>query len=147
VQEPNSETNELPYAGDYDVQSSIVAVLTRFGLRRPWHLLQTYLAHRWLMMRVRRASPGGLIKATFLIENSTTCWSLSLWADESAIPHFGTSVLEHVGVARDVFRRLRFSGERPEIWSTKWRLSKASNNLNWESCDLGNMTVRQERVQ
>lgn len=136
----------LPFAGDYVVDSPMVAVLTRFGLRRPWHLAQTYLAYRWLMRRVRRTAPGGLLKAVFLVENSTTCWSLSLWADESAIPHFGTSILEHVAVARDVFGRLRFSNDRPEIWSTKWRLSRVSNNLNWDGCDLGQIAVLQEEM-
>ena len=147
VREPNSETKELPFAGDYVVESPIIAVLTRFGLRRPWHLLQTYLAYRWLIRRVRRTAPGGLLKAVFLVENSRTCWSLSLWADESAIPHFGTSVTDHVSAARDVFRRVRFNGDLPEIWSTKWRLSRVSNNLNWEGWDLGHVTVRQEQMQ
>jgi hypothetical protein len=138
---------ELPFAGDYIVESPVIAVFTRFGLRRPWHLFQTYLAYRWLIGRIRRSAPGGLLKAVFLVENSTTCWSLSLWADESAIPHFGTSVMEHVGVARDVFRRVRFNGDRPEIWSTKWRLSRVSNNLNWNGCDLSQLTIRQEKMQ
>lgn len=56
--------------------------------------------------------------------------------DESAIPCFGTSVQEHVAVARDVFRRLRFRKERPEIWSTKWQLYQVSNNLTWDGFDL-----------
>ena len=92
-------------------------MLTRFGLRRPWHLIQTYLAYRWLMRRVRRTAPGGLLNAVFLVESPTTCWSISLWADEAAIPHFGTSVLEHVDVARGVFGRLRFNDDAAEIWS------------------------------
>lgn len=138
---------ELPYAGDYLVEAPITAVLTRFGLRQPWHLLQTYFAYRWLIRRVQRHVPGGLLKTTFLVENTRTCWSLSLWTDESAIPHFGTSVVEHVGVARDVFRRVRFHDGHPEIWSTKWRLSRASSNLNWEGCDLGDILGGPEQLQ
>ena len=133
---------DLP-SSDFLVESAIVAVLTRFGLKRRRHLVQTYLAYRWLLRKVRRTSPGGLLNAVFLIENSTTCWSLSLWADEAAIPHFGTSVKEHVSVARDVFGRLRFHQGYPEIWSTKWRLHRASNNLNWDGCDLGQIAVAQ----
>lgn len=128
---------------DFLVESETVAVLTRFGLRRRWHLLQTYLAYRWLLQRVRRTAPDGLLNSVFLVENATTCWSLSLWANESAIPHFGTSVMDHVSVARDVFGRLRFHNGYPEIWSTKWRLHRASNNLNWKGCDLGPIGVRQ----
>jgi hypothetical protein len=111
-------------------------VVTRFGLRRPWHVLQTYLAYRWLMHRVRRKKPGGLLKSSFLIENLTTCYSLSIWASEAAIPAFGSSVDEHVSVARGVFGRLRVRKQRPELWSTKWRLAEVSNNLNWDEFDL-----------
>lgn len=135
----------LPFAGDYEVDSTIVAVLTRFGLRRPWHLLLTYRAYQWLMRRTRRIAPGGLLTAVFLVEDWKTCWSLSLWANESAIPYFGTSVQDHVPVARDVFSRLRFWNNRPEVWSTKWRLHRVSNNLNWSSCDLGDIAAKQER--
>ena len=125
-----------PSAAHDEVETTIVCVLTRFGLRRPWHLIQTYLAYRWLMSRVRRKQPDGLLRSTFLIENASTCFSLSIWADESAIPHFGTSLDEHVEVARSVFGRLRFQSQRPEIWSTRWRLSELSNNLCWGDFDL-----------
>jgi hypothetical protein len=114
----------------------VVCVLTRFRLRRPWHLARTYFAYRWLLRRTRRASPTGLLHAGFLIENATTFYSLSLWADESAIPHFGTGVPEHVEVARDVFGRMRLVDGGPELWSTKWRLSRVSNNLRWNGLDL-----------
>ncbi len=43
---PNQEPRILPFVGEYVVESPVVAVLTRFGLRRPWHLMQTYLAYR-----------------------------------------------------------------------------------------------------
>lgn len=142
---PDAEP-ELPPAGYEDVNSTIVCVLTRFGLRRPWHLVQTYIAYRWLMRRVQRTAPSGLLKATFLVEDLTTCYSLSLWADDAAIPFFGTSVEEHVVVARGVFGRLRFSTDRPEIWSTKWRLFQVSNNLNWAGFDLRQIIAEGERM-
>lgn len=59
---PNGESTrdwEMPPA-DFLVDSTVVAVLTRFGLRRRWHLLQTFIAYRWLLRRVRRAAPEGL---------------------------------------------------------------------------------------
>lgn len=136
-----------PFVGEFVVESPVVCVLTRFGLRRPWHLIQTYLAYCWLVRRVRRVAPGGLIGSVFLIESATTCWSLSLWRDEGAIPHFGASVVEHVLVANDVFKRLRFYQDRPELWSTKWRLIRASTNLNWEGCDSGGIVMREEPIE
>ena len=129
-------TDVRPSAEHEEVETTIVCVLTRFALRRPWHLVQTYLAYRWLMRRVRRKKPSGLLRSSFLVENLTTCFSLSIWADESAIPRFGTALDEHVEVARSVFGRLRFRSQRPEIWSTRWRLSELSNNLNWGDFDL-----------
>jgi hypothetical protein len=122
--------------GDRDVDSTVVCVLTRFALRRPWHLVQTYVAYRWLMKHMRRKAPEGLLRACFLVENATTCYSLSLWADEAAIPHFGTAVGEHVDVANGVFGRLRFVRGGPELWSTKWRLFRVSNNLRWDGLDV-----------
>lgn len=134
---PSECVTDLPSAEHDEVDDSpIVCVVTRFALRQPWHLLQTYLAYRWLLRQMRRKEQVGLLKSTFLIESLTTCYSLSIWADESAIPRFGTSVEEHVAVARDVFGRLRFRNRRPEIWSTRWRLAEISNNLNWEAFDL-----------
>ncbi len=55
--------------------------------------------------------------------------------------------MEHVDVARSVFGRLRFSNKRPEIWSTKWTLSRASNNLNWEGCDLRGLALLREEME
>jgi hypothetical protein len=127
---------DLLAPGDHDVDSTVVCVLTRFGLRRPWHMLRTYIAYRWLLRRVRQKPSAGFLHATFLVENPTTCYSLSLWADEAAIAGFGTSVAEHVDVARSVFGQLRFDSGMPEIWSTKWRLCRVSRNLNWSGFDL-----------
>lgn len=88
------------------------------------------------MRRMRREEPAGLLRSSFLVEGLTTCYSLSIWVDESAIPRFGSSVEEHVAVARGVFGRLRFRNRRPELWSTRWRLAEVSNNLNWDAFDL-----------
>ncbi len=140
VKEP-PEQDGVPSASQHAVEPTVVCVLTRFRFRRPWHVIQTYVAYRWLMRRVRHVAPDGLLKATFVVESWTTCYSLSIWADESAIARFGTSVQEHTAVARDVFSRLRLRDERPEIWSTQWRLHHVSKNLNWDGLDLRQVGV------
>ena len=79
----------------------------------------------------------GLLHAGFLVEGPRTCYSFSLWSDEGAILEFGTFVTSHVHAARHAFRStFRKDLQRPEIWSTQWQLSAASNNLNWEGVDL-----------
>lgn len=79
----------------------------------------------------------GLLRSVFLIENLTTCYSLSLWSRWDDIPIFGTRAPYHVRAARSVFGRLQMSKYGgPELWSTKWRLTSISNNLSWEDFDL-----------
>jgi hypothetical protein len=130
--------------GDHLVDSTVVCVLTRFRLRRPWHLVQTYLGYRRMMRKMARAAPDGFLKASFLVEGPTTCYSLSLWADERAIAMFSTTIPEHVPAANRVFGRLRFLDDGPEIWSTKWHLSRVSNNLRWSGFDMWRTIVEQE---
>lgn len=121
--------------GDHPVDAPILCVLTRFGLRSPIFLLPTYLDYRRTLKKAR-GTPG-LLRAAFLIENPTTCYSLSIWSKWDDIPVFGTNVPIHVDAARRVFGRLLMSNHGgPELWSTKWRLSTVSNNLNWEEFDL-----------
>lgn len=125
----------LTEPGDHSVVVPITCVITRFGLRGARDLLPTYFDYR----RVAREAAGtpGLLRAAFLVENPTTCYSLSLWASRDAIPHFGTKAPVHVEVARRAFGRVCFDERRgPEIWSTKWRLDSVSNNLNWADFDL-----------
>lgn len=58
---PKPEKNDLSPSAEHDaVETAMVRVLTRFGLRRPWHLIQAYLACWWVMRRVRRKRPSGL---------------------------------------------------------------------------------------
>lgn len=122
--------------GERRVDSSVICVLTRFGLRYPWHLAATrreYLT----VARLAEQARVGLLKQAFLIESPTSCLSLSVWRDDAAIPLFGTAVPEHVEAARRVFGRLRFHpGVGPELWSTRWRLASISNNLLWPGMDL-----------
>ncbi len=119
-------------------ESSVVCILTRFGLRSPRHLLPTYLEYRRVIEEARATRTPGLLRAAFLIENPRVCYSLSIWAGMEAIPHFGTNVLRHVEAGNRIFGRLTFDPERgPELWSTKWRLIGVSeHNLNWPGLDL-----------
>jgi hypothetical protein len=123
--------------GDNPVDAPVTCVITRFGLRSAGHLLPTYLDFRKVVEQARGVATPGLLQTAFLIENSTTCYSLSLWAEQDAIPVFGTKVPAHVDAARRAMGRLAFDPDRgPELWSTKWRLVSVSNNLNWADFDL-----------
>lgn len=133
----------LSEPGDHSVNVPIVCVITRFGLRSVRHLLPTYLDYRRVLKQVRATQTPGLLRAAFLIENPTTCYSLSLWASWEAIPQFGTNVPYHVTAARKVFGRVSFTkNSGPEIWSTKLRLNTVSNNLNWGDFDLRGLILK-----
>ena len=137
---------ELKQAGDHAVDVPILCVLTRFALRSPLYLLPTYLDYRRVVRQARATQTPGLLRASFLVENLTTCYSLSLWSGHEAIAHFGTNVPYHVSAARRVFGRLSFAeGRGPELWSTKLRLASVSNNLNWEDFDLRTLILNLSR--
>lgn len=130
-------TLHLDEPGDHPVDVPITCVITRFGLRSARYLLPTYLDYRRVVREVLQVQTPGLLRSAFLIENPTTCYSVSIWDSRTAIPIFGTRVPYHVSAARRVFGRVRFSKDRgPEVWSTKWRLATVSNNLNWDDLDL-----------
>lgn len=113
-----------------------MCVLTRFGLRSPRHLLPTYRDFRAVQEQARSAGLSGLIQSALLVESPTSLLSLSLWSDMSEIGFFGTEVTKHVDAARRVFSRLAYEpGRGPELWSTKWRLTTVSNNLNWAGAE------------
>lgn len=126
-----------PYtgAGFARVDTTVSCVLTRFRLRSSWSLIPFYFAFR----RVRKAagSVGGLLKAVFLIEDTHTCYTLSLWSGDDAIVDFGR-LRAHVDAANSAFRPTYRQGlRRAEIWSAQFRLWAIScHNLNWEGVDL-----------
>lgn len=123
--------------GDNPVEAPITCVLSRFRLRSARHLMPSYLDYRRVVRELERSQIPGFLHASFLAENPTTWYSLSLWAGPTAIPHFGTEASSHVAAARRAFRRLAYNeDEGPELWSTKWRLESVSNNLNWPGFDL-----------
>lgn len=122
-------------AGFERVDATVSCVLTRFRLRSAWWLPPFYFAFRRIRKEARQL--GGLIRASFLIENLRTCYSLSLWTDDGAIVEFGTRVRSHVGAANRAFgRTYRRDLRRAEICSTQWRLWAVSHNLNWDDLDL-----------
>jgi hypothetical protein len=129
---------EIPVSSIHQrVEAPIVCVLTRFGLRNGRQLLPTYLDYRRVLLDARRAGTPGLLKAAFLVESATACYSLSIWSDPGAIARFGTDVPAHVEAGNRIFDRLACDEEHgSQLWSTKWRLVSASNNLSWGDFDL-----------
>ncbi len=133
----------LQEPGQHAVDVPIMCVLTRFRLRSPFLLLPTYLDYRRVVKDAARVKTPGLLRSAFLVEDLTTCYSLSIWASHDAIAHFGTNVPRHVEAGRRIFGRLSFRKDRgPEIWSTEWRLTYVSNNLNWGDFDLRSLILR-----
>lgn len=129
---PASPDPSAARLGSRPVDAPTVLVLTRFGLRKPSDLLRTYLDYRGIVAERPSKTVPGLLHSAFLIENPTTCYSLSFWESERAIRMFGTEVPSHVTAARRVFGRLRYErSSGAELWSTKWRISTVSNNVSW----------------
>jgi len=64
--------------GDHPVDVPIICVITRFGLRSARYLLPTYLDYRRVVREAKASETPGLLRAAFLIENLTTCYSLSI---------------------------------------------------------------------
>jgi hypothetical protein len=117
-----------------DVDSTIECVLTRFVLRSPSDLVRTARDYRRVMRSTLEIRPRGFLASSFLVENASTCWSLSLWSDPAALGVFGASVVDHVVAGNNLMPRLaRDDGGAPMLWSTRWRLASISNNLNWGS--------------
>ncbi|HWM01604.1 MAG TPA: hypothetical protein VNP92_04630 [Actinophytocola sp.] len=122
--------------GDNPVDAPITCVLTRFQLRSARHLVPSHRDYQRVIRELEQSRVPGFLRAAFLVENPTTWYSLSLWAGDSAIPHFGTASSDHVTAARQAFGRLAYDDEGPVLWSTKWRLGSVSNNLSWPGFDL-----------
>ncbi len=115
--------------------TTVSCVMTRFYLRSPLWLLPFYLAFRHV--KKQAADIPGLVRMTFLVENWRTCYTVSIWENESAIVDFSTRVTNHIHVANWSFgKTFRHDKHRPEIWSVQWRLFAVSHNLNWDGVDL-----------
>jgi hypothetical protein len=104
-------------------------------MRSAFSLLRFRFAFSEIRREAMETIPG-LLMAQFLIEDSHTFYTLSIWADETAIVDFG-NVLSHIKAANSTFQSLdRTSAGRPELWSVQWRLWATSTNLNWEGLDI-----------
>jgi hypothetical protein len=109
-------------------------MITRMGLRSARHMLPTLREYRRLVRATEQPESFGLLKSAFLLESPSTCYSLSLWAGQ---PDFSAHVPRHIDAVRKAFSRVEMDDTRgPEVWSTTWRLSSVSHNLNWGDFDL-----------
>jgi hypothetical protein len=129
--------DDLPMsgAGFARVDTTVSCVLTRFRLRSCLSLIPFYIAFRRVRDEAREIQ--GLLQAVFLIESPHTCYTLSLWKEDCAIPEFGR-LRSHVNAANSAFApTYRKDLSRAEIWSAQFRLWAVScHNLNWEGLDL-----------
>lgn len=124
-----------------------VCVMTRFRVRRPWDVVRAYFEYRRVARDARAAVGDSLIHTVFLVENLRTCYSLSIWRDEAAIGQFGTQVPRHVSAAGRIFPRLaRTDDGNPELWATRWRLMRLSNNRNWRESGLDEL-ISDSRIE
>lgn len=113
----------------------IFCALTRFGLRSPRHLLPLRRQFAAVTRDAERRGVPGLLRSAFLVENASTCFSLSIWSSE---PYISALVPAHIAAANGVFGKLALDETRgPELWSTQWKLATVTNNLNWDGFDLG----------
>jgi hypothetical protein len=140
---PQPEPAARREPGDHAVDTPIICTLTRFRFRSPLQLAAAYRHYRRVVREARERETPGLLQCAFLVENPVTWYSVSIWSDPAAIAHFGTNVPEHVHAARRFFPRVVF-GPEPEVWSTKWRLSSVSHNLNWGDFDLRGAIAQSE---
>jgi hypothetical protein len=124
--------------GQHEVDSPITCVLTRFGFRNPASLIGTYRDYHRVVSEARRSSVSGLLHSAFLLDGMRAALSLSIWSDRHAIPYFGTEVPSHIQAGNRVLSRVAESrsGDGPELWSTKWRLTSVSHNAQWGDFDL-----------
>jgi len=128
-------------AGYERVGSDVTCVITRFQLRSVWDLLRLHRLYR-RVRRDARQSCSGLLHAGFLVEGLRTFYSFTLWRDDAAILEFGTVVQSHIRIAgRGLRATFRADAERPEIWSTQWKLTAVSENLNWEEVDVRSLVT------
>jgi hypothetical protein len=131
----------LSGAGYERIDSKVTCVITRFQLRSARDLFRLYRLYRRVRREARQRC-SGLLHAGFLVEGLRTFYSFTLWKDDAAVVEFGTVVDSHIRVAgHGLQATFRPELQRPEIWSTQWRLDAISENLHWEGVDVRPLTT------
>jgi hypothetical protein len=72
---------ELNAPGDNPIESTVICVITRFGLRHPICLLQTYLDLRRMMKGAKSAVSPWALAWDVSREDTHTRFSVSSWRD------------------------------------------------------------------
>jgi hypothetical protein len=133
-------TKRVPDAAN-DGDKIPVCVLTRFALRSPLSVPRLYVAYRQIIRDARQVR--GFRAASFQLGGIRTVVILSIWSDFTAIPAFGTISKTHLGAAKWAMTQVTMM-DGPGIWSTRWQLNAASNNLNWPGVDFSSFESRSE---
>lgn len=133
----STESNENSI-GYNIVESDLVCLITRFRVNRLIELIRAYFWYRRIRDEARCVN--GLLKSVFLVQNTRTFYTLSLWANEGAILEFNTKVHSHIAAANTSFSYLKRSTTGPELWSAEFRLCAVSPfNLQWQGLDLSSI--------
>ena len=147
VQSPRSSTTEhspgrstwpddrpISGAGFARMNTTISCVVTRFRLNSPLAIVPFYLAFRRVRTEARQIQ--GFLETVFLLEDTRTFYTMSLWENDSAILEFGNTK-EHVKAANSLFSSYSHGKGDLEVWSAQFRLWAVSpNNFNWPGLNL-----------
>lgn len=121
--------------GPTPVDTDVVIVITRFGVRTFYGLIVTWIDGQRLQRHIGKIP--GLLKSIFVFETPHSALSVSIWESERFISQFGAEQPFHVSVANAVFPRVRHTRDgKPEIWSIRAKPVSLSNNLVWKDLDL-----------
>jgi len=79
-----SRDEHLRARGDNDVETGVICVLTRFGLRSAVFLPLPRRDYRRVLSDIGESEVPGLLQSAFLVESPRACYSLSIWSDGTA---------------------------------------------------------------
>lgn len=137
----NSEEHEAIGTNYSVVEPGITCMLTRFRLRSVVALVRFLVHYRRIKKQAEKVD--GLITSAFLIENLTTCYTLSIWKQaHQSIPEFNVLVTDHIHAANASFDDLVVQSGKPLLWSAQFRLSAISpHNFRWEGTDFSDLKL------
>lgn len=116
-----------------ELDTDLCCVLTRFQFKSVRDLMWMRRRFKQVTADARERQVPGLRQSALLFEGPKACFSLSIW---DGPPLFSANVPSHIDAANNVFASLGFDDAGPQLWSTNWRLTSVSNNLNWPGFDL-----------